>query len=718
MREPKITMQTANSTRRFILVSSVLALFTVALFWPAVKGNFLNYDDDVMVSENPCINGFSARNLSWAFHHTTTGIWMPMTWVSYMLDNSLFGKTAAGYHVTNIALHTANTLLLLFLLFKMTGRIGPSAFVAALFAMHPLRVESVAWIAERKDVLSVFFCLLGLMAYVRHVRNPKPTNFMIVVMLMMLSLMSKPMFITFPFLLLLLDYWPLNRARGSGVWLRLALEKIPLFFLTLVFCLIAILAQKSASAIPHGSSSIAGHAARVIGNYFFYIRKIIWPQDLAVIYPQAPPALAAVTAAALLLVLVTWWVLRQGAAKPCLAVGWFWFLGALVPVIGIIPIGHVWTADRYTYFPSIGLFLMLVWGIYEMAAGRKRLYIVSIICAGCLLAAYAYGTRLYLRCWANSATLFERARAVNPNDPLVYDVLGLVVEGQGRQQEALSCFRKALNLDANDVYANVNIGRMLLQLDRYQESLPYIEKAIKIAPNNEHVLNNMGIGLACAGRYQESISYFEKALQLDPYLLKAHLNMGLALMKVGRDQEAIEHLAAVLGETPQNDSAQFYLGLLLQKNGQMEAALAHLNKSAELKPDNVQYLSALAVALYGSGRKREAVQCYDRAVRMAPAFIETLNNLAWILAVDRDNEVRNPVRALALALKAAELSNSNDASVLDTLAAAYAANGQFAEALATAEQSMAVAKRQGMPGWPMKIGRRMETYRDHKPWVE
>lgn len=532
-----------SSPIRKALICLALMVLTTVAFWHLPENDFINYDDNLYVTENLQVQGgLSRAGLLWAMTATAAGNWHPLTWLSHMLDWQLFGAKAGGHHLTSFILHVFNTLLLFLVLVRFSQRLWPSALVAALFALHPLHVESVAWASERKDVLSTCFWLLTMWAYLRYVERPGKWHYLLVMVCFTLGLMAKPMVVTLPFVLLLLDYWPLKRwpqrraatgrpgrgkppsqpASGQAPW-RLIWEKIPLLFLAALSCLITLLVQKQAmpgiDLLPP-----AIRLANAMVAYVTYLGKLFWPLNLSVFYPYQTNTLAwwQPVAAALLLASLSGLVIRWGRKFPYLPVGWFWYLGTLVPVIGLVQVGEQAMADRYTYIPLIGIFIILAFGAADLAAGRRRRQVVLTASCGLALLACLVLTWRQVGYWQNSITLFGRALAVTKDNYLAYDKMGLAYDEQGRPDQAIEMYRQT----------------------------------IRLSPKFFDAYNNLAIDLADRGEITAAIPLFQEAIRLRPDLDRPYFNLGKAYLQQGRVEQAREMFAMAIKKNPDNVGAR------------------------------------------------------------------------------------------------------------------------------------------------------------------
>ena len=625
-------MDDSPSRRQTRLICLGLALAVLAAYAPLWHCDFVGYDDPDYVTSNEMVrHGVSWPGVVWAFTTCSAGNWHPLTWISHMVDFQLYGMNAAGHHLTSLLLHLANTILLFLLLQRMTQNRWPSALAAALFALHPLHVESVAWVAERKDVLSTLFWMLALWAYVRHAEECAihysrfTIHYSLALCFFALGLMAKQMLVTLPFILLLLDYWPLQRFRRPIR--RLVAEKAPFFILAAAGCVVAFLVQKQAGVVlPLDQEPVGVRLANVPVSYARYLARTFWPADLAVLYPFRShwPGWA-VGGSSVLLALVTIRAIWRVRAQPWLAVGWFWFLGMLVPVIGLVQIGWQSMADRYDYVPSVGLFIMICWGAQEWSrrtGSHAPAVLGGLAVAGCLAA-----TPLQVRYWRNSETLFRHAVETT--------------EGNGVMES--------------------NLGKFLFQQGRLEEALPYLQQAVVSTPG----------------------------------LPKAHYNLGNALLAQRRVAEALAEFEKHVRLQPDDPMAQYNLGRVLSEHGRAVEAVPHLQKAVELSPLMAEAHFKLGNALVQLGRAVEASSQYEQAVKIQPDYIEARNNLAWILAASPDSALRNGARAVELALRANELSGGRNPRIIGTLAVAYAEAGQFAAAAAAVQRALPFAAGEG-----------------------
>src|SRR6266496_2860324 len=602
-----------------LLILLGLAVMTFAIYAQVVGHQFITLDDDAYIKQNAMVNrGLTLAGVAWAFTTFDQGNWHPLTWIAHMIDNQLFGMNAGGHLVVNALIHVANTLLVFWFLFRTTHARWPSALVAALFALHPLHVESVAWAAERKDTLSTFFGLLSLIAYVRYAEAPSIRRYVWTAITLALGLLAKPMLVTWPFVMLLLDYWPLgrfagksstrrltiqkvaaidlNRQGGSGEpplpKPRLILEKIPLFAIVAASAVITSVAQSHAGAVrTFIEVPITLRLSNALVSYAKYLLLTFWPNDLAVFYPFPAAGIVAwqIIGAALLLIGITGFCLFQWKIRPYLIVGWLWFLGTLVPVIGLVQVGGQAMADRYFYIPSIGLFIALVFGVAETAKRRRVAPWFRATIAGVVLLVLATLTNAQIQRWTDSFTLFEHTLAVTPPNLAIENLLGIALQRSGQLDEAAAHFEKALRMKPHEYMSLLNmsfnrfyqgrvpeaveyaqaairsradapevhdlLGMALAKQNRNEAALEEVRRAVELAPKDTDIRNDLGLALARLGRIPEAINEFHEALRLNPSNAVAHANLGSALVVAGKPQESIPEFEAALRLNPELKAA-------------------------------------------------------------------------------------------------------------------------------------------------------------------
>ena len=556
-----------------LLICLLLIISTFAVYIQVLNNEFVDYDDDLYITDNRHVQAeLTSESITWAFTSTFANFWHPLTWLSYILDFQLYGLNPKGYHLTNLLFHIANTLLLFVVLKRVTNAVWCSAFVAVLFALHPLHVESVAWASERKDDLSTFFWMLTLWFYASYSEKPTLQKYFMMLLAFVLGLMAKPMLVVLPFTLLLLDYWPLGNfqfkksmdadklktyrfmsagyRRSHPLWL--IWEKAPFFILSAVSCIVTFLIQQKAGVmISLESLSLKMRISNALVAYVTYIGKMIWPSHLAVLFPR-PGTLAIwqVVSAGLLLISIFVLVVRAARQFPYLAVGWMWYLGTLVPVIGLVQIGSHSMADRYTYVSLIGLFIIIAWGISDLSTKWRYRKPVLTILTGILLSFLMINTWFQVRIWRNSQSLFEHAINVTDNNYVIYNGLGVVLAKQGKFEEAISRYRESLRINPNFSDAHYNLGITLFKLGKTDKSIYYLREAQRIKPYHADAHSNLGNALAKQGKFDEAVEHFIKALRIKPHDATAHYNLGLALDIQGKVNEAIAHYSEALRLKP------------------------------------------------------------------------------------------------------------------------------------------------------------------------
>lgn len=852
-----------------VLVCSLLAAVTLAVYWPVGQHEFINYDDPDYVTENShVLAGLNLETCRWPFNIGYASNWHPLTWLSHMLDCEIYGLNPRGHHLTNVVLHVLNTILLFGLLKRTTGELWPSAWVAALFAWHPLHVESVAWVAERKDLLSTLFFMFTLGAYASYTakaqaRNPRSGLYYgLALLFFAMGLMSKPMLVTLPFVLLLLDYWPLGRfepkaqqaTRRRNGWLFL--EKIPFFALSLLSIAITLVAQGRGGAVV--SLQVIPFDVRCWNAFVSWLRyagKLLWPKDMAVFYPYVHEwPFWFVFLAVIFLLVVSWLAVWLRQTAPYVPVGWFWFLGVLVPVIGLVQVGNQALADRYTYIPSIGFFMVIGWSVRQWLVRWPGWRPVVGLAAVSSFVACASVTRLQVQYWRDSITLFEHALAVtpdnatarnnlgtalafkgrfeeaavhfnavrrlNPNSAVAHCNLGTVLDKQGRPDEALEHYRIALTLDPRNAAAHFNIANTHAAAGRFGDAVSHYQEAIRLQPDYPSAHNNLAIAFS---RLQQPVSAlfhareavrlnpfhaeawnnlgslhaeqaddrsavdcYERAVRIAPGFSQAHFNLAQGLNRLARTNEAItalmsalrcdpgfrearyelaaacarsgdfaqssNHLAQIDADSTNRFAVWHSLGISFAKAGRFPAAadcfrralqirpgdaiaLTHLaNSLARLdeleaasdccrealrnEPHNARVHHALGRILDRQGRTKQSMEHLVRAAELQPDWPEALNDAAWLLATTPNAALRNGPQAIRLAERAIALTDQPQPHFLGTLAAAYAAAGRFADATATAQRALTLARQQHQYTLAAATQTRLALYQAGQPFIQ
>lgn len=692
-----LKFKTEKANLRNVLTCAVLIFGTLFVFHRALQNGFLDLDDADYVTQNAHVkNGVTLFGIKWAFVSGASANWHPLTWISLMLDAQCYGDFARGYHFTNILLHALNAALAFLALRKMTGAHWPGAFCAALFAWHPLRVESVAWIAERKDVLSGTFFWLTLLAYAGFAQQSKSpgakskARYVAAFLLFALGLMSKPMLVTVPFLLLLLDYWPLQRFDTSTLQ-RLVVEKIPFFTLSVASCVVTFLVQKQWGAVVE-SQSLGDRFSNAAVSIMRYVANFIWPANLAIVYslPTHWP-LSVVAAAAMLMLCVTALVIRQLRQRPWLFVGWFWFIGMLVPVLGLIQVGLQSMADRYTYLPIVGLQLALVWTLAEIRFSWHLL--LKPLAAAVALVACTFQTQVQLGFWKTPENLYEHALAatkqnylaecylgttllnanrlseaelhfrqalkLKPNFSDARFKLGLTLAQSGRDNDALATYRELLNQNARHALADYNIGIILLGQDHPADAILNFQNTLAKKPNYNPAIVALGNAEAKLGNADLAIDYFKQSLALKQDNAVAEYNFANALIDLHRDTEALAHYEKALRIDPDFEDAHCNYGNALGTIGRPAEARDHFRRAFMLNPKNSSACFGLAVACEDLGKVSEAVACYRRAIVLAPDNSQANYNLATILL-----NQNHPADALIYFQNTASLQPESDSAFL------------------------------------------------------
>lgn len=638
------------TTHRTGIVAALLWLATVGLFLPVRHFDFIDFDDDEYVTADQLTqSGFSLASFKHAWVDPVSDNWHPLTILSHELDCQLYGLDAGAHHVTNLLFHALNVVLVFLLFCRLTGAFWRSACVAALFGWHPLHVESVAWIAERKDVLSACFGLLGLLAYVRHARESgtpgagrawafvKSVPYWLALGCFFAGLLSKPVLVTWPFVLLLLDYWPLERFQPGCRW-RLLAEKIPFFVLTVVISLTTYLVHKRTGDMKMLESlPFALRFENALIAYVRYLGKTIWPVDLAPFYPHPGHwPMGEVLLAGALLAGLTGWVWVRRTRRPYLVTGWFWFAGTLVPMIGLVQVGRDAIADRYTYLAHLGLFTMLVWGAAEAGKrwGPGRLVLAGL--AAAVLLGCGVATRQQLGYWQNSETLFRHALAVTPDNDVARNNLGTALLVNGQTNAAIEDFRQAIRLKADCVDAYYNLGQALRKAGDPDGSMANYRKAIQLRPAFYQAHYNLGTELSEQGQTNEAISELAEAIRYRLNDFEAHRRLGVLLAGRGQTNEAAGEFEAAIWLKPDDAEAHYDLGCLLAKSGKAAAAIGEFEADLRLNTNDVEGCYKLGNLLAKTGQKEEAMRCFQQAVRLKPGFAEAHNNLGSLLSARGD----------------------------------------------------------------------------------
>jgi len=658
-------MKRTSKKTPVLLAYLLLVIATVVAYAPIRHNDFTSYDDDDYITNNPNVQlGLTRQSVIWAFTTSHEANWHPITWLSHMLDCQLFGLEPLGHHLTNLFFHIANTLLVLWVFKKMTGALWPSAFVAAAFALHPLHVESVAWASERKDVLSTFFWMLTMAAYVRYTQQRTIIKYLPIVLFFALGLMAKPMLVTLPFVLLLLDYWPLARwpqpqppnsskrkpskktRAPQHVIYRLLWEKVPLFVLSAASCVVTFFVQRGGGAVVKiDLMPFDIRITNALASYVTYLGKMIYPASLAPLYPLKYLLAWQPIISFFILVVISVVVIYWARRRPYLIVGWLWYMGTLVPVIGLLQVGVQAYADRYTYLPLLGIFIMIAWFAAELTAKWRRLKLaIGISTVLMITAALMICTQNQVRKWRDNCTLYKHTLAVTENNGIMH----------------------------------YNYGCALLN-----------EKE----------------------DFETAIEHFKKTLQIRPTKASALNNWGVALQRLGKEQEAIEKWNQSIQISPDNPNTNYHLGMALQRQQKYEDAAGHFEKSLQVKP--VWYVhSSLGDTYFQMGKIDLAIDQWTRAINLNPFASPVHNKLAWLLTFATDPKLRDTARAVKFAQQACELTRYEQYPFLETLAAAYAADGQLPLAVQTVQKALDLAIATGNKDAAAKIQKQLENYKE------
>ena len=613
------------------MICAALAIATIALYWQVPGFDFVDFDDDIYVEENQIVQrGLTREGFVWAFTTGRTGNWHPLTWLSLMLDCQLSQNLARTCHTTNVLIHITNTLLLFWVLKRMTSALWCSSFVAALFALHPLHVESVAWISERKDVLSTFFFFLTILFYVRYVERRGFFRYVPVALSFALGLLAKAMLVTLPFALLLLDYWPLGRLQPGKLALggeggkntrkaagRLVIEKAPLFVLTAVLCAVTYLLHKSTKGIM--DLDLGVQLSNVVASYGRYIGMMFWPSGLAVIYLHPDRIeVAPMVISLIVLICISAAVIFLGRRRPYLAMGWLWYIGLLIPVIGFVQIGNHAMADRYTYVPLIGLFIMIAWGAADFAKAKhypKGALATAGISIVLLLSVCAWSQ---VQHWQNGITLFAHAVDVTGGNYVAYNNFGMALDKAGKVDEAIEQWKQALRLRPNHYKVIGNLVRVLVEKGCIEEALFYYSKSVEWSPDDCRTRTSLADALFRLKIYDRAVEHYEAALISDCNSVDIHYNLATSLSNQGRYDDAIFHYRKFLQQRPDSFKAHNNLGAVLMSKRDDAEAIKHFQEALRLNWDYFGAHMNLATLLMDQGNIHEALLHYEQAVRINP----------------------------------------------------------------------------------------------------
>lgn len=729
-----------------------LATLTFLIYYPVLTHNFVNYDDDVFVTNNPEVaSGLTWQGIKWAFLAADIDYWRPLSWVSHMLDIELFGPVAGMHHLTNLVIHIAAAVMLLLALHRLTGAVWPSAVVAALFAWHPLHVESVAWIAERKDVLCGFFWFFTIWSYARHVEQPSPRRYLTVFAGFVLGMMSKPMAVTLPCVLLLLDFWPLQRfslPESSSGWANgwrhltrqfggLFMEKLPFFGVVLVACFSTVYSQHQVGTMSDLANTPLDYRVRnSLAAYGTYLWQTIWPARLAVLYPlpEVQP-LWPWLGSGIALGLLSGACLAYVRRLPFLLTGWLWYLGVLVPVVGLVQVGEQAHADRYTYLPLVGLFCALVFGVCHWADGRTGRLRAAWTAATAVLVACAVVTRAQLAHWENSITLFSHAAKVTKNNATAYNNVGSELRILNQSRESIPFFEESIRISPRQG-ALWNLGMSFHDMGDHRRAQLLVYRAFRDEPRsrvadgllasmqttasnqpeNFHLRKLIVIALSLRKDYQAAQQVLAEVIRLAPQDSEARVDRAAYLAMLGRETEAMALLEDTLRLAPNNAIAHSNYGGLLAKRGRGAEAISHYQTALQADPANMDTRYNYALLLVRNGRAAEAKAELEQVLRREIRHWRALQQLAWLVATRE--EFRDGPAALQFASDALLVAGVRTPELLDVLAAAQAAAGQPRRAVSTLTEAIELARQLGRPSMEKTLRERLGHYEAGRPYTE
>ena len=699
--------QSQPSTGLNLAIAAGIVAAIWIVFARTLSYGFVNYDDDVYVYHNAeVIRSIRWSGLWWALTHTYAANWHPLTWVSHMLDFQLWGLHPGGHHFTNVLLHSVAAALLFLAFLRLTGAVWRSAFVATAFAIHPLHVESVAWIAERKDVLSGLFFCATLAAYARYAARPRAiSSYALVLLWLWLGVMSKPTLVTTPFVLLLLDYWPLNRtasrvrSKSAAVsppltWWKLTVEKVPLFLVCAGSSVATLLAQQYGITVVAGLP-LTARLGNALTSYVLYLRDLFWPFKLAPLYPHPETNLSPwqVLGAGLLLLAFSVVVILARKKRPYLVTGWFWFVVMLIPMIGIIQVGFQSRADRYAYLSQIGLYIIISWGVPDAFGHWRHRRVALLAAASVAVLGMMWCAARQTTYWRDSESLWKHTLEVTSRNAIAHNNLGNFYLDRDRLDQALDEYSSSLQI-----------------------SRPYADKKSKLGLSERAYAdaeNNFGLVLMKKGRIQEATACFNQVLSRFPNNPKAYLNLGNLRLGEGKLDDAISCYEKALSFYPRYTDAHFNLGNALAEKREFDAAIDEYKRTLEIEPDFADAENNMAIALLGKGSPKEAIAHWRQALRLRPDFVDVLNNLAWVMCTFPDKSLRDGAYALQLAERAREISGGNP-GILRTLAAAQAEVGRFVDARNTTQEGAKLAESQGNQSLADILRADLERYRKNE----
>ena len=620
----------------------IVLISIVFVIYGQVQGfQFVNYDDNLYVTANSHVKaGLSFSAVRWAFTTGHASNWHPITWLSHLLDVTLFGENAGWHHLVNVLFHAANACLVFLLLRWMTAQTWPSAFVAALFAVHPLHVESVAWVAERKDVLSTLFWLLAMIAYVRYTRRNSASAYVAALLFFSMGLMAKPMLVTLPAVLLLMDYWPLERLSGTRAR-RVIIEKLPFFVMAAASCVVTFWVQRSGHSVTAIDALPVGlRVENAVVSYGRYILMTVWPVRLAAFYPHPGPGLSiwSVIISGVFIVAVSIGVVAARRTRPYLLIGWLWYLGTLIPVIGLVQVGAQALADRYTYVPLIGLFIMAAWGVQGMGwltRSRKGALLAGIPASG-ILVIFSVLAMIQTQYWRDSAALFGHALRVTSGNYLAHKNLGVALAEKKRYAQAADEYIKGIRAKGNDPDLYYDLANAFAEMGRPGDAVAQYRKAIAIKPDHTEAHYNLANALARQGQFDAALAEYGAVLKSDPAHLGALVNTGNTLAMLHRPAEAMPRYQEALQIDPGNEEALTNLGNVLVEQGKFDEAVPYYVRSVERNPRNIDAYGNMGFALMKLGRTDEAAKAFARVLNLDPGNARARDSLRAIDAA-REN---------------------------------------------------------------------------------
>jgi protein O-mannosyl-transferase len=672
----------ANQKQIILLISAALITVTLIAYEPIRYNGFITaYDDCEYITNNPQVtSGITWKTLGEAFTMPHAFMWHPLTTISHMLDYEIYGLNPAGHHFTSLLIHIINVLLLFWIMKSLSSSIWLSAFIAAVFALHPVQVESVAWAAERKTVMSGLFWLLTTAAYIYYTRRPGFRRYLLVFAVYGLCILTKPVVVTLPFALLLLDYWPLERfskQKFSPKWL--ILEKIPLIAMSTFLSIITFFSQQHGGVVSSLSRMpLNFRLANMFLSYIRYIGKLIWPSGLAICYPHPRTTfddIRVVICAALFILLSVLFIVIFRRKKYA-SVGWLWYLGTLVPVIGLIQSGAQAMANRYMYIPMLGLLIIIGWGVKDFIEKRPLAKIAVIILSAAALTSLLLLTRLQVGYYQNSLKLFQYALSATKDNPVAENSYGCALLAENRLDEAELHLRKAISQAPAFVVAITNLAKVYMEEGKYNEAVKNLTLIIEHNEATADTYYNLASVLSVQNKLDEAVNNFQKALELNPNDPDTYKRLGIVVMIMGKNNEAIEYL----------------------------------NKSLKIKPNQVEVYANLGTAYSQLGRNDMAISNWEKALNLQPNSVDVLNNMGWVIATSPDMTTQTAEKAIAYSRRACELTGYNNAEYLDTYAVALAAAGKFEDAKTVAQRALGIAKATGQEKQASDIENRLKLY--------